>query len=225
MTAETDMGGPGVRFGATLWTVILRARDREAPDCRQALEYLIGAYWKPVYFFIRRRGHDIESAKDLTQEFFAGLIGKLDGLERGRGKFRSYLLGAVVHFLSHERDKALAQKRMPVDFAAAETELSARGTAKQAYDRAWALGVIKRATDAMAAERPVWFDALSRHQKGAAYGAIAAAMGLSEADVTNYLHRARRRLAELIRLEVGRTLEDPADLETEVADLFKALKG
>ena len=233
MPAETDIGGTGVRFGETLWTVVLKARDRDAPDCRQALAYLIEAYWKPVYFFIRRRGHDVEAAKDFTQEFFTVFLERdfLDGVERGRGKFRSYLLAAVEHFLSHEYEKARAQKRgggrtpVPMDFVRAETELSTRGTPDRAFKRGWALGVMKRAKEALQQERPVWFDVLRRHQTGAAYGEIASALGLSETDVTNYLHRARQRLRELILLEVGRTVSDPAEAQSEVADLFEALKG
>ena len=231
LPAETDIGGPGVRFGETLWTAVLRARDRAAPDFQQALEWLVGAYWKPVYFFIRRRGFDVETAKDLTQSFFARFLDEdvLKNVERGRGRFRSYLLGAVSHFLSHERDRAAAQKRggdrVRMDFAKAETELSTRGTAEQAYERAWALEVIRRAKEALATERPVWFDVLRRQQTGAAYGDIALALGIAEGNVTNYLHRARARLRELIVAEVARTVGDPVETEDEVDDLFRALKG
>ena len=106
---ETEMGGGCIRFQPTAWTVVREAKD----GSRDALDRLIDTYWKPVYFFIRRRGNDIEASKDLTQSFFAALLEKefIRDVSSDKGKFRSFLLAAATHFLSNERDKARAQKR------------------------------------------------------------------------------------------------------------------
>ena len=101
------------RFRSTHWSLVLAARDREAPQAEAALAELCRAYWYPLYGFIRRQGHAVEAAQDLTQEFFVRLMEKdfLAGVDRVQGRFRSYLLVACKHFLANEAAKARAQKR------------------------------------------------------------------------------------------------------------------
>src|SRR5436190_3491027 len=99
-------------FCSTHWSVVLSARgDSEA--ARKALEKLCQAYWYPLYAFVRRQGYTVHDAQDSTQEFFARLLAKgwLGGVERERGKFRSWLLGSMKHFLANEWDRAHAIKR------------------------------------------------------------------------------------------------------------------
>jgi len=91
-------------FATTHWSLVLAARDRAEPGAPDALASLCGLYWYPLYAFIRRNGHGADEAHDLTQEFFARLLEKdfLAGVDRGKGKFRSFLLAACNHFLANE---------------------------------------------------------------------------------------------------------------------------
>src|ERR1035437_5987826 len=101
-------------FAATRWTIVLAAADKsEGTRSRLALEELAQAYWFPLYAFVRRQGYSAHDAQDLTQEFFARLIAKrfLAAADQARGRFRTFLLAALKHFLAHEWDKATAQKR------------------------------------------------------------------------------------------------------------------
>ena len=106
-----EMVGGSSRFPTTSWSTVLAAR---APATRQpALQALCSAYWSPVYAFVRRRGYDPETAQDLTQAFFARMLEKRDveAARHERGRFRSFLLASVKHFLTNEWDKGQAQKR------------------------------------------------------------------------------------------------------------------
>jgi RNA polymerase sigma-70 factor (ECF subfamily) len=130
MVEETQIGGSQYRFKETLWTAILKAKDKASPGYSEALNYLISTYWKQVYFYIRRKGSDIETAKDLTQSFFTVFLEKdfLKGVEREKGRFRTFILMTLNRFLSKERDRDRAQKRggdqviLSLDFNQAETE-------------------------------------------------------------------------------------------------------
>src|SRR5262245_6689070 len=100
-------------FTTTHWSVVLDAGDRASPQAETALETLCRTYWYPLYAYVRRRGYDAEAAKDLTQEFFAQLLAKrlLAGVDPAKGRFRSWLLGVMNHFLAHEWARVRAQKR------------------------------------------------------------------------------------------------------------------
>src|ERR1051325_1514198 len=92
------------RMPLTHWSVVLAARGQSSPAAQVALETPCQAYWYPVFAHMRRRGSDHHAALDLTQEFFARLIGKqwLQSVAREKGRFRSFLLAAVDHFLANE---------------------------------------------------------------------------------------------------------------------------
>jgi DNA-directed RNA polymerase specialized sigma24 family protein len=115
------------RYHTTQWTLVLSAAADDAAAAA-ALESLCQSYWYPLYAFIRRQGYGAPEAEDLTQSFFSRLIEKeyLSQADRNRGRFRSFLLTAVKHFLSNERDRAAAQKRgggaqhVTLDFGDAE---------------------------------------------------------------------------------------------------------
>ena len=100
-------------FQGTRWSVIIAARDKESPDAEEALSELCGIYWYPLYAFVRRSGYSHQEAEDLTQGFFQRLLGQdwLANVEPNKGKFRSFLLVSVKHFLANERDRAQAAKR------------------------------------------------------------------------------------------------------------------
>jgi RNA polymerase sigma-70 factor (ECF subfamily) len=224
------MGGPAGGFAETLWTSVLRAKDDGA-----ALGRLVERTWKPLYFYLRRKGREVEAAKDLTQAFFAHLLEKrlLDRVERGRGRFRNFLLAALEHFLANEYRVASAEKRgggtipISLDFAGAEAEYapSLAETAEDLYTRAWALGVLEGALADLRRELGDRFDAVRAHLSAEGerptYRQTAGRLGISESDVANLLHRARGRLGERIVERVRDTVEgEPGD---EVADLLRAL--
>src|ERR1700722_14680574 len=120
MTAPDSEVEPGktpagaAQFANTHWSVVLSAANKHDPTrAFESLEKLCRIYWHPLYFYVRRQGENSHDAQDLTQEFFARLLQNdlLDSVDRGKGRFRSFLLAAFKHFLSNERDKARAQKR------------------------------------------------------------------------------------------------------------------
>ena len=140
-------------FPTTRWTLILAAREGDEAR-RAALESLLATYWKPVYFYLRRRGLAVEAAEDAVQGFCVQLLERdfLPRLDPSRGRFRSYLLTSLDHYLANQHERETAQKRgggvrlVPIDLALAERELAAApAEAATAYEREWALGIMERA--------------------------------------------------------------------------------
>jgi RNA polymerase sigma-70 factor (ECF subfamily) len=213
MTDETAIGGDNVRFQPTAWTVVREARD----GSRDALDRLIAVYWKPAYFFIRRRGHDIEAAKDLTQAFFGSLLERefFARASADRGKFRSYLLGALSHFLSDEFDRARAQKRGgEFNFVQAEIELaSSEATPEQAFRSRWAKEILSRAMAKLRLDASAEDLALLGGQ---------ARPDLSVTDRKNRLFRLRARLRECLRQEILPSVDRAEDVDSEIRELFAA---
>jgi len=239
----TGTGGPDGAFKPTLWTVVLRAKDPAAPDRREALERLFRAYWKPVYFYVRR-SRDAETAQDLTQGFFAAFLEKdyLQYVDRGRGKFRTFLIVALQHFLSDEHDREQAMKRgggrpvLSIDFSRAETEIS-RGpagseTPERLFQRQWALEVIKTALQRLreefkSSDRLTEFEALSLYLSAGGKGApthaeLARRLGISETDVNNRVHRLKKRYREIILEEIRAYSGTEEEAREELRDLFSA---
>jgi len=213
MTDETAIGGDNVRFQPTAWTMVRDARD----GSRDALDRLIAVYWKPVYFFIRRRGHDVETAKDLTQGFFGSLLERefFGSVSADKGKFRSYLLGALNHFLSDEYDRSRARKRgADFNFVQAERELpSTEPTPDQAFRSRWAQEILSRAMARLRGEVPPEDLALLAGQ---------IRPDLSVTDRKNRLFRLRARLKECIRQEILPSVDRAEDVDSEVRELFAA---
>lgn len=245
MGDETWIGGSGRAFQSTLWTLILRAKETDGTERRAALERLIGIYWKPVYFFVRRRGNPSETAKDLVQGFFTALIEKnyLQYVDRGRGKFRTFLLTALDHFVADEWDRARAQKRgglaaaVSLDFDRADGELLQDRSARSPEDgfrRDWALRVMGEALQAVRSEfaregREAEFEALRLHLS---YGAgtppsylhVAGRLGLSEDDVRTRIHRTRQRYREAVLEVLRASTETEEEAREELRDLLAALR-
>jgi RNA polymerase sigma-70 factor (ECF subfamily) len=214
MTDETAMGGDNVRFQPTAWSVVRQA----AQGSRDALDRLIGLYWKPVYFFIRRRGHEVEAAKDLTQGFFGSLLERefFGSASAEKGKFRSYLLGALGHFLSDQCDRSRAQKRGgDFNFVQAELELpSTEATPEQAFRGRWAKEILSRAMARLRGEVPPEDLALLAGQERP---------DLSVTDRKNRLYRLRARLRDCIRQEILPSVEGTQEVDSEIRELFAAL--
>jgi len=231
---ETSLGGDDVRFRDTLWSAVLRAREAGTPEGRAAMERLARAYWKPVYFFVRRRGRTVEDAKDLAQGFFASLIEReaLRAVEPGRGKFRSWLLTLLERFLSNERERERALKRgggraaLPLDVAAVETDLAKRvvEAPEEAFERAWAAGVLARAFDSMRGEAQ--FEAVRlRLAEGMAPGEIGKKLGMGAKEVDNALHRGKKRLKERVMEEMKQEVGEGEDAEEEMRRLLARFSG
>src|SRR5215475_343468 len=136
-------------FTTTHWSVVLNAADSSLPNAQAALETLCRTYWYPLYAYVRRKGRTTEDAQDLTQEFFTRLVkDKLVRQFRGEGKFRSFLLASLEHFLAKEWKRAHRQKRegshtlISLDGEEAEKRFGLEpvddATAETLYDRRWA---------------------------------------------------------------------------------------
>jgi RNA polymerase sigma-70 factor (ECF subfamily) len=231
-------------FAVTRWSVVLAAGRSDTTQARGALEQLCVAYWYPLYAYVRRRGHSPEDAEDLTQEFFARLlqnkwVGRAD---REKGRFRSFLLSAMNHFLSDEWDKARAQKRgggarlVPIHLDAAETRYSHESadaiTPDQSYERRWALALLEAVllrlrreyedsgrTELFAALHPC----LVGDRTAQPYEALAASLGVTESTVKSYVHRLRLRYREVLRDEIGQTVADASEVDEELRHLFSVL--
>jgi RNA polymerase sigma-70 factor (ECF subfamily) len=221
--------------------VCLAKADSE--DGRRALADLCDAYYEPVIAFLRCELRDADASRDLSHAFFAQMLagGTIHTADRDRGRFRSYLLGAVKHFLSHHRTAARREKRgggveaVPMDDPAVNTVPDAQLlTPDAAFDRQWALTVLTRALDALKLEcaaegRAEFFDRMKPWLMGdVAHGdqvAMAATCGMSPAALKMALHRLKKRFRQQVKAEVTGTLDDPAMVEAEMLSLFAALGG
>lgn len=222
---------------------MLAAGRRSTPQADLALEELCRTYWYPLYAYVRRQGHSKEDAEDLTQAFFARFLEKnyLEGLRSEKGKFRAFLLASLKHFLANEWDRAHRQKRgggvtpLSLDWQSADTryqiEPADHLSPDKLYDRAWAVTLLERVITRLRDESAA--DGKSRlftqlkpflmvGKSAIPYAEAAAALGLTEGAVRVTVHRLRRRYRELLRLEIGQTLSDPAHIEAELRALFTA---
>lgn len=235
---------PPDAFASTQWSMVRDARTDHGRR-RAALEALCRTYWPPVYSYLRRRGHAPADAEDTTQAFFAHLLSGdfFDRPDPARGRFRGYLVGALRQFVSHERAHAGAQKRgghlTIVDLSSLDSEREYAAVDQgqldpsEAYELSWAvtlLGTALRRLEAeqRAAGRAAVFLALQPLLHGVPapgdYERAAATLGTSRATVAVWLHRLTRRLAELVKLEVAATLENPDDAEQELQHLLHVFR-
>jgi RNA polymerase sigma-70 factor (ECF subfamily) len=211
-----------------------------------ALGKLCQIYWYPLYAYVRRRGHSPEDAQDLTQEFFARLLENqlLASADPQLGRFRSYLLTTLNHFLANEWKKTQAQKRgggsqtLSLDWAAAEQrydlEPADNSAPDKIFEKQWALTLLGEVLNRLEREyqsagKQALFAALKQTLMGVReslpYAELARALGLSEGAVKVAVHRLRKRYRELVRDEIAGTLDQPADIESEMRHLFGALVG
>ena len=248
MSAEKQPSATGsaVWFQTTHWSVVWRARHQNPAASVEAMEKLCRTYWRPLYSFIRREGHGVEEARDLTQAFFARLLEKewLAHLQDQRGKFRSFLLTLLKNFLSDERDRANALKRgggrtvIHLDeLEAAEREALEPAnalTAEQEFERRWALALIERTHQRLrdeytAGDKLPLFEALKDAQFGGrgglTYAELGSRLGLSESALKSAALRLRRRQAEIIREEIAQTVTSKDEMEEEIRHLMAVLGG
>jgi RNA polymerase sigma-70 factor (ECF subfamily) len=214
MKEETSMGGKDSRFQSTLWEVVLQAKNGEA----QAVDQLARDYWKPVYFFIRRKGQPVESAKDLTQSFLGHLLEKdlLGRVDPAKGKFRSFIMATLTNFLNNERRTSQALKRGGAfNFVEAEDDLrAADSTPEKAFFKGWALTILEQA--------------MTRLRETVPAEDLALLEGKSPPEMTasekkNRLFRVRGRLQHLLRESVKAAVDREGDVDSELREIFASL--
>lgn len=231
-------------FATTRWTLVLAAGD--AGTAHEALEQLCRLYWFPLYAYVRRRGHDAHAAQDLTQGFFARLLERNDlaGLTREGGKFRSFLLTALNHYLTNEHERAQARKRgggltiLSLDDGSAEDRYQHEPVHAESpdrlFERRWALALMENAVERLAEEQAaagkgksfaVLRPFLSREPDPGEYGRLAAELEVAPGTLAVQVHRLRERFRLLVRAAVADTVDSPLDVDAEMRHLLAALGG
>lgn len=244
--AERAVGADG-HFTTTHWSLVLRAAAADSPTmAAAALETLCRTYWYPLYVYVRRRGYGPSDAQDLTQQFFAGFLeqGSFARADPTRGRFRSFLLKSLQHFLLDDWKRAHRAKRgggmalLALDSEVAERQFAAdakdRISPELAFDERWALTLLDRVLKRLGEEyaragKTGLFAALQKHLWGtegaAAYAQIAQELGMTEGALRVAVHRVRTRYRELLRAEVGHTVHDPAEIDEELHYLIRIVGG
>lgn len=232
-------------FATTRWSIVLAAGRDSSPEAKTALVTLCETYWFPLYAFVRRQGYDAQDAQDLTQGFFTRLLEKKDlrDVQRERGKFRSFLLASMKHFLMNEWDRTQAQKRgggqrmLSVDFDEAESRLrlepSHEQTPEVIFEKQWALTLLDRVRavlreEFVRAHKAEQFDRLHVYLTGeksvVTYAEVAEELRISEAAVKMAVSRLRRRFHDRLRKEIGQTVATEDEIDDEIRALTDALQ-
>jgi RNA polymerase sigma factor (sigma-70 family) len=233
--------GQSPQFKQTRWSLVRRAAGFDSPESREALESLCRAYWFPIYAFVRRQGHSPHDAQDLTQEFFARLLADhaIARADPQLGKFRTFLLGALKHFLADAQRKANAGKRggsvQIISFHEAQAEERYRlepvddSTPDKVFDQRWTVVLLETAAARLreefrAAGKDRQFEVLkpflSSEGDEATYARAGAELNRSPQTVAVAVHRLRRRFRYLVRSTIADTVSTPDEVEEEYRSLF-----
>ncbi len=231
----------GEHFTQTHWSLVIQAGNQTTPESTDALERLCRAYWPPIYSFLRRKGFNPHDAQDLAQGFFARLLQRNDfaAADPAKGRFRTYLLGALMHYVSSEYARAQTQKRggqaviVPLDATDAEGRFLAEpaidAPPERAFDQRWASTLLERALQKLRAEfeaagKVRQYDTLkvflTQEAGPGGYDDAAGQLQLKPGTVAVTVHRLRARYRELLRAEVAETVLDPKDVDAEIRALF-----
>jgi RNA polymerase sigma-70 factor (ECF subfamily) len=231
-------------FATTHWSVVLTAANRDSPEAAAALEQLCRIYWYPLYAYTRRQGYDVADAQDFTQGFFAHILSRtfLNRANRDKGKFRSFILGALRYFLVDELARLQAKKRggglAPVFLDAQSAEARYRlepvdvMDAERLFERRWAIALLDRVLERLEAEysqanRKALFEHLKAfligEKNSVTYAQVAASLQITEGALKMAVCRLRQRYRELFREEVAHTVEEPGEIDEEVRHLFQVL--
>ena len=249
MHAEITRDGPSDgQFAATRWTVVVAAGepDSASPSAWAALSELCRIYWRPLYLFLRREGWGAEDAQDLTQGFFADLIRDRSyrRADREKGRFRSFLLGALGHYAADVRDGRRAQKRgggmvheLFDEKAIAEVEANVGGSQKSSpsvvFDREWAAALLRQTLDRLAQEsalagKSTLFESLRPHligvgDEGTPYDELVARLHRPAATLRKDVNRLRARYRAILREEVRGTVLEPEAVDEELRYLCQVI--
>lgn len=228
-------------FLTTRWSRVVLAGTPDHPEAHSALSSLCQDYWRPLYYFARRKGHSPPDAQDLTQGFIAGLL-ESDGIvraDRERGKFRTFLIASFCHYLAKQHREQTAQKRgagvVPISLDEnAETgffpEAAEAMTPELLYDHSWALALLSRVMARLQKEyedagRGDLFQIIQPHLSGGAgrpgYARLGEKIGMSESAITVAVHRMRRRYGMLLREEIAATVATPEAVDEELRYLIQ----
>jgi RNA polymerase sigma-70 factor (ECF subfamily) len=226
--------------------VVLAAGQQDSAQAAAALEQLCRTYWYPLYAFVRRQGHSAPDAEDLTQEFLARYLAReyVTRADRSRGRFRTFLLGCLKHFLSEQRRQAGRLKRggghtfVSWDAQTAEERYQSEPldpvTPEKIYDRGWALTLLEQAlsrlgTEQAAAGKSERFAQLRDYVWGegsrASYAEAAQRLGMTEGALKVAVHRLRQRYRELLREEVAHTVAAVHEIDEELRYLVAVIRG
>ena len=244
--SSDHLTGAAREFTTTHWSVVVRAGGTDSAHAGQALDQLCRTYWYPLYVFVRRKGHSPHDAEDLTQAFFARLLEKkyVAQADRERGRFRTFLLAALTHFLADEWDKARRLKRgggreiISFDAASAEERYRLEPVdqldAAKLYERRWVTTLFDQVLARLEQEfrnegKGELFDGLKSsllaEDCGLTYSQLGARLSLNEDAVKQAVHRMRRRYRELFHDEIAQTVAGPGEVEEELKHLFAVLSG
>ncbi|HRY51360.1 MAG TPA: sigma-70 family RNA polymerase sigma factor [Candidatus Paceibacterota bacterium] len=242
---EVSPGNQGL-FATTHWSAVVAAGDLTHPNAQAALESLCRLYWYPLYAYVRRSGHQPEEAKDLTQEFFARFLegNRVSLADPMRGRFRTFLLTALKHFLANEWKKAHRIKRggdqqyLSWDASAGEQrflgEPSDGISPEVIFERRWATALLEQVLDRLETEcavagRTVLFEALKAdlwgEKRDVTQAVLAERIGMSEGAYKVAAHRMRVRFRELLREEIAHTVATAADIDSELRHLIVIMSG
>lgn len=241
-TGNSDSPAPG-GFATTCWTDVFQAANRDAIDGQVALDALCRQYWYPLYSFIRRKGHSESDAEDLTQAFFQFLLEKnsLAKADQLRGKFRTFLLSSVSHFLLNQYRFERAKKRPPdsaatMDFQAAEQRYQQEPvdqlTPEKVFDRTWAITLLQASMEDLrqhyqASGKVELYERLSpflvRDSQNQTYAELASQLGMTESAIKVTIHRMRERSRRLLRDKIAQTVENESQIDQEINELFEIL--
>jgi RNA polymerase sigma factor (sigma-70 family) len=232
-------------FATTHWSVVLTAGRQDTTRSTVALEKLCQTYWFPLYAYVRRRGFSAHDAQDLTQGFFETLLKRrsLANADPNRGRFRSFILGAMNHFLTDECQKGRAQKRgggqaqpISLDLAAAEGRFNLEPALAPApdltFEKEWANALLEAVLNRLQEEyakddKSALFDILrvflTAGQETISYPELATRLGMTEGNVRVAAHRLRKRYRELLRAEVADTVSSPEEIKDELRHLFNTV--
>jgi len=246
MTEKTaHLNRTQAKFDQTHWSLILPAVNQQAPGAQEALEQLCTIYWPPLYAFLRQQGRSPEDAQDLTQGFFLHLLSRdrLGNVHPAKGKFRTFLLRCLTHYLINEYDKAHAQKRdggrapVPINTSEAEThyhpEPSDPDDPAKVFERHWASTLLAQVLQQLkqlsvqgghASLFEVLLPFLTDEAERGDYAVAAAKLNLNEGAVRTAASRLRKNYRELLRAEVARTVSSPAEVDDEIRHLFSLFR-
>ena len=224
---DTAAMGKRVTFQTTRWNLVRSDQDPEV------LGTLISTYWKPLYFFVRQRGFDNETAKDIVQEFMTKLLQRrsFKRADPARGRFRTFLLCALENFIKDRARLASRDKRggghrlLAIDFARGESDFAAQvgpsETPEMALNRGWARSLWEQSLKELQAE-PAHLEAFKLYLVDASYRRISQETGLQEREIGSVLRRLKGQLKHIIVGHIRETVTNESDLAAEVEE-FRAL--
>ncbi len=236
MVSSTEKFEP---FRATHWSLVLEAGEVESSSSDQALEALVRLYWKPLYTFLRRRGHQPQDSQDLVQGLFQHLLQRREFFKRAdknRGQFRSFLLGALKNFLADSKAKEAAIKRgggaprIELDVHALEESLADVGAEDptEEFDRRWAMTVLEEALKRLR-DKAMARGQLDEHEEVFAYisgkggtaspSVMAKKLGVTEDAFKMKASRMRKALSLSLHGVVSETVANHADIPEELVYL------